>query len=59
MQIDGKFVPKMCQSLIRKLHRGTTKYAMAEVRYLIYTLIKELMQTPLHGFDSQNPSLSK
>jgi len=57
MQIDAKFVPKMCQALIRKLHRGTTKYKMAEVRYLIFTLIKELMQTPLHVFDSQKPGL--
>lgn len=51
MQIDSKFVPKMCQALNRKLHRGTQKYAMAEVRYLIYILLSELMHTPLKDFD--------
>ena len=41
----------MCLALIRKLDRDTKKYKMAEVRYLIYTLLKELMQTPLVGFE--------
>ena len=43
MQIDGKFVSKVCLVLERKLNRGTPKYAMAEVRYLIYVLMRELM----------------
>ena len=51
MQIDSKFVSLTCLALIRKLERKTQKYAMAEVRYLIYVLLKELMQTPLQSFD--------
>ena len=51
MQIDGKFVSLTCLALIRKLERKTQKYAMAEVRYLIFVLLKELMQTPLQSFD--------
>ena len=43
MQIDGKFVSLMCLALLRKLDRGTAKYQMAEVRYLIYVLLRELM----------------
>ena len=53
MQIDGKFVSLMCLALLRKLDRGTTKYQMAEVRYLIYVLLRELMMTPLVGFDAK------
>ena len=54
MQIDGKFVSLMCLALLSKLDRGTAKYQMAEVRYLIYVLLRELMRTPLVGFDRTN-----
>jgi hypothetical protein len=33
----------MCLALIRKLERDTNKYKMAEVRFLIFVLLKELM----------------
>ena len=53
MQIDAKFVSLMCLALLRKLDRGTAKYEMGEVRYLIYVLLRELMQTPLVGFEAK------
>ena len=59
MQIDGKFVSLTCLALLRKLDRGTTKYQMAEVRYLIYVLLRDLMQTPLVGFDAKSKISSK
>ena len=59
LQIDGKFVSHMCLALLRKLDRGTPKYHMAEIRYLIYVLLRDLMQTPLVGFDQKKSRASK
>ena len=53
LKIDGKFVSLMCLTLIRQLERKSVKYQMAEVEYLVLVLLKELMQTPLIGFDQQ------
>ena len=53
LKIDGKFVSLMCLTLIRQLERKSLKYQMAEVEYLVLVLLKELMQTPLIGFDQQ------
>ena len=50
LQIDAKFVSLMCMALLSKLYRDTIKYHMLEVRYLIFVLLRELMQTPLVGF---------
>ena len=44
-------------ALISKMNRGTPKYEMAEVRYLILLLLKELMQTPLVGFEKQKTDM--
>ena len=44
----------MCLALLKKLDRGTPKYKMAEVRYLIYVLLRELMRTPIVGFELAN-----
>ena len=56
IKIDAKFVSLTCLALLSKLRRPTIKYQMAEVRYLIFALLRELMQTPLVDIVKQKPA---
>ena len=47
MQIDTKFVMRISRELKRKLDSKNPKHQQHEVRLLILTLIRELMQIPL------------
>ena len=55
MQIDNKFIPRVCKRLIRKLNTGNKKHKYTEVQLLVLTLLREIMQTPLTEFESQSP----
>ena len=54
MQIDNKFVPRVCKALIHKLVTTKNKqHKQQEVQLLVFNLIKEIMQTPLTEFEKQ------
>ena len=55
MQMDNKFVPRVGKELVRKLSTKRKKHKQAEVQLLILNLLKEIMQTPLTEFESQQP----
>ena len=44
MQIDNKFVPRVCKALIHKLVTTKNKqHKQPEVQLLVFNLIKEIM----------------